>query len=466
MLRHALRAALLAGAGALIVALVATDREQRPSATSRIAVSDAVNWPFYGSARETLLGWARDPALQQQVRSAVAAASDGTTEAGQVELRARPTSGEITVELSARAADGGTAVDAADRYAQAVLDRSRQDRRAEQEDRLGEATAALAALDERIAAEEQELAAIAAALAAGPSPVDDALLTTRRDRLLAAQRQAGATRGQLQQELDAAQRAVDGVRSTAELVRPAVLDGGPLRDATTLAVAAAAVLGLIGLAASVLWDQTFGVVRRPSDLRWVSDAPVTRLGRHRGGASLADLPGSAIGRRLARRDVPGCGWLLVPVGGVDATPLAVHLSRALARRPAVAAAAEPTVAAGRVPGSSTRLATTPEPATDAERSPGTRSAATAPDGVAHPRIVIAGPEGAPPAVTSPNDAQAAPSEPPPADGEADPTIVSMCAAVLVLASGRSRLPAVRRAIRACELEGLPLEAVVLLDDAR
>ncbi len=117
------------------------------------------------------------------------------------------------------------------------------------------------------------------------------------------------------QELFNAQLSVDRTDSdfTAISLADATTDD-VLSDSSTIALLAGVLLFLLGIAASVLWEQTFGLVRRPADIRSTSPSPVFTV-PFRGALEEPEfLETNALVRRTARHQIPGSPWLFAPVG--------------------------------------------------------------------------------------------------------------------------------------------------------
>lgn len=415
--RHALRAVVLAVAGAVVAVTFFTPSDEDVTATARVAVSDVVGWPFYASAREQIVQTARDDQVRDAVREEVGL--DG------LNLGATRTDGQIIVELTASAPSEQVAVRAADAYAREVVAVGVRDEQEEGQQRVDALQARLDTVDQRITDNDAEIGSISASLDTRLPSAEAAVLRSRRERLEASQRQDAVERTQLIQSLTSAQLDAQRIEPEVELITPATSDGAPSgSQPLTLALMVGLPLFLVGIAASVVWDQTLGYVRKPSDVRWATDTPacaVAFAGPPDGPEAYRSGP---LARRLLRHE-PGGRWVIVPVGPVSAAPLAEHLSRVL---------------------DANRMGSH-DPSDDRSRYSGAPS--SPPSGAIATRRMAG--EGRRVGVRQPD--------------WVDGTGVDLGVtggAVLAIAAGKVRLPAIRRVVRELEVEGLPLVAVAVL----
>jgi len=436
--RHAGRALVLAVVGGALAAAGASTLEEDVTATARVAVSDEVGWPFYSSARDTLLEVARDDAVRRAVLR------DISSDDGPVELSAEPTGGEITVELDATAGDRETAIDAADRYATEVVLRGEQDAQEDARQRISELREQIAATSARIdeaTSELERLGRESDALGAEPTEAERLVLQNEIEQVQSQLRQDALRRTELRQDLSAQSTALDGIASDFEVVRRAESGGGNvLSDPGTMALLVGLPLFLLGLGLSVLWDQTLGIVRRPEDVRWVTDAPVASV-RTRDGEIVDAGP---LSRHLVRQRIPGSLWLLVPVGRGDRVDRlteklvdAVEVERAggPSRQPTAPGPAGAEIAPDPAPGDGGSPATSGEPAAE-DSDVLTAVDRPSPEEVRRGLFVSR------------------------LDGGVIPAAAG--GAVVVAVAGGTRLPTIRRTIRDLDVEGLPVEGVVLM----
>ncbi|HSL75092.1 MAG TPA: hypothetical protein VK853_11515 [Ilumatobacteraceae bacterium] len=445
--RHFGRALTVALLAAVLAAAGASRLGGETSATSRVAVSDEVGWPFYTSARDRLLEVALDPDVQNGVRDALGA-DDAT-----LELDAEPTGGEISVDLTARSPDSALATQAANLYAEDVVTRGTQEALVAAEQGLEDLRQQLEVIDARAAANEVELLRIGDALdALGDAPAEGSrrLLESQLRRIETALAEDARRRAQIVQELPSAEAALGAASSDYEFVRAARSpDGDILSDAVAMALLAGIPLFLIGLGASVLWDQTLGVVRRPRDVRWATDAPVFTIDYEHDDRIVDPSP---LTRRMVRQQIPGSVWMLTPTGR---SPKVALLSSALVET----VGHRLTVAT--LPGQPVR------DETDVDRTASDTVPPTGPGQRAHGDTSADGPDSAV-AERMPaellTEARAEHVAPPPrvtgsSSGRGADTAVS--GAVVTMLRNGVRLPRLRRAIRDLELEGIPVEGVVI-----
>jgi hypothetical protein len=458
--RHLGRALAIALIGGALAALGASQLEGDTSATSRVAVSDEVGWPFYTAARDSLLELALDPDVQQSVHRAVGA--DPTS----LQLGAEATGGEISVDLTARSADAATATEAANRYAELVVAQGSQEARADAEQRLEGLRAELQDLDARTEANEAELLRVGDALdALGAAPPEGSrlVLESQSRRITEALAEDARRRAQIVQDLPTAAARVGAAASDYEVVRTARSAGGDLlSDATAMALLAGIPLFLLGLGASALWDQTLGIVRRPRDVRWATDAPVFAIGY---GADDRIVDATPLERRLARQQIPGSVWMIAPAGqNQRLTALSTSLADAVGRR---------MVTSAQLAGSDFDRSDRERPLPDRSDAP---SAPDSPRGrervsrtltsTDEPATTIG--RQAPAEILT--DTRSDPVQPSPdastqrSPGSAPETAVS--GAVVTIIRNGVRLPRLRRAVRDLELEGVPVEGIVLFGPRR
>jgi hypothetical protein len=458
--RHVGRALVIAVVGATLAALGASSLEGDSSATSRVAVSDAVGWPFYTSARDSLVEIALDPDVQRAVRDAVGA-GDGT-----LELDAEPTGGEISVDLTARSTDAAAAAEAANRYADEVVTQGSREARSDAEQRLQALRDELEDIDARTEANEAELLRVGDALdALGEAPPAGSrlILESQSRRIESAVAEDARRRVQIVQDLPDAAAAPDIAASDYEVVRTARnADGDVLEDATAMALLAGIPLFLIGLGGSVLWDQTLGVVRQPRDVRWATDAAVFPVGY---GADDRVVDATPLQRRLVRQQIPGSVWMIAPAGQ---SPRLTTLSASLAD------------AVGRRIVTSAQLARSDFDRFDPVRPlPNRSDAPSAPDcprgreqptrtptPTDEPATTIG--RQAPAELltdTGPGPVQPSPDASTPRSTDSAPEAAVSGAVVAIIRNG-VRLPRLRRAVRDLELEGVPVEGIVLFGPRR
>jgi hypothetical protein len=452
--RHIARALTVAIIGALLASLGASRLTADASATSRVAVSDEVGWPFYTTARDSLLEIALDPEVHDDVRRAVGA--DETT----LEFDAGLTGGEISVDLTVRSADAATAAAAANLYAETVVARGSQEALAEAEQRLRGLRIQLEAIDARAQANDAELLRLGTELdVLGDAAPEGArlVLESQIQRIDTALAEDARRRAQLVQDLPSAEADAVDASSDYEVVRVARSPGGDvLSDAGLMALLAGLPLFLIGLGASVLWDQTLGVVRRPRDVRWAADAPVFAIGY---GSDDQVVDPSPLTRLSARQQIPGSVWTIEPVGR---NPRVVTLSSSLAD--VVGDRLWSPVDADRPETDRSGSDRSYPPPLGTSGRPAAGDAATS-------RPTVAGSESESAELLTEllTDARSeslhSPRGPATSSSVTQPAAAVSGAVVTVLSRG-VRLPRLRRAVRDLALEGIPVEAVVIFEPER
>jgi hypothetical protein len=417
-----------------------------------VAVSDEVGWPFYTSARDQLLEVARDPDVHNGVREALGA--DETL----LEFGADPTGGEISVDLTARSPDAALATQAANLYAEEVVTRGTQEAIAGADQQLQELRQQLEVIDARAAANEVELLRIGDALdALGDVPAEGSrrLLESQIRRIETAMAEDARRRAQIVQDLPSAEAALSAASSDYEFVRAARSpDGEVLSDVVVMALLAGIPLFLIGLGASVLWDQTLGIVRRPRDVRWATEAPVLAIGYGRGDRIVDPSP---LTRRMVRQQIPGSVWMVSPIGR---SPKVADLSYAL-----VETVGHRLTTSAR-PGQPVRdEAAVEQPSSDAVPPPGLGQRALGdrfadgPDDAVTERARAE-------LLTESRAENPAPSPPVTGSSSGRGADVAVSGAVVAILRNGVRLPRLRRAIRDLELEGIPVEGVVIFGPRR
>lgn len=438
--RHIVRALTIAAIGALLASLGASRLTADASATSRVAVSDEVGWPFYTTSRDRLLEIALDREVQAGVRQAVGA--DDTT----LDLGATLTGGEISVDLTARSADAATAATAANLYAEDVVARGAEEALTEAEQLLGGLGAQLEAIDARAIANEAELLRLGNELDAldeGAPEGARLVVESQIRRVETALTEDARRRALIVQDLPGAEASVADASSDYEVVRAARSpDGDVLSDAGMMALLAGIPLFLIGLGASVLWDQTLGVVRRPRDVRWATDAPVFAICHGRDDRIVDPSP---LTRLLARQQIPGSLWTLVPVGR---SPRVASLSSSLAAT--VGDRLWSPIGADR---QELERSESQTPGTPGDPVPGE---------IPTRQLRVAGSESeATELLTASRSGSPRPSQGPATGPSVTQPTASVSGAVVTIVGGGVRLPRLRRAVRNLELEGIPVEGVVI-----
>jgi hypothetical protein len=395
-LRHALWGLVLAALGGGLAGLVVLrSPDEGARASTRVAVhSGEAAWPFFSTARDRIVQDAGDEELQQAVMRDLGAPS------GLVELSAEPTSGEVVVELVATAPSEELAVQAANAYAEAVVERSRQRREAEAAEQVAQREVERAAVEGRISGLEAELAELEAIRAQDP---DSLTVRVRQEQLASALRQEAATRAQAEQELVRADQGRQAARPAVEVLVPATEaeENGAFGDPAVVLALVAIPLFLLGFGASAVWSQHFGLLRVPDDTRRATGAPVAVLPVGPGEEPAPEHT-KALAQRL-RAARPGRSWVLVSVGSTVADRLTAQLHDAIDSREG-------------------RPALGPAGNVETAQLPAT------------------------------------------ADGRDTPLgLLTNAVAVLVVARGAARVSALRKAADRLDLQGVPVELVVFID---
>ncbi len=335
-------AVILAGAVGGLGWTLAADDEATPSARSRVGLTQAAVWPFYDVEIEAAQFTVNSDAFQQQVESSIGTELD--------DLRTSTSAQLAVFDIVATAADGDTAVEAAELAARLVVEWS--DRRLMETfaSELETLQTQMEELEARRQENEDELAEVAEALSIVRTEreISDSVELSDQDFDLARRRDSLA-RTLTSLEVDLASKVTmigeypsNTPQPMLQVVRAAELDPEQSSTSRVAVYAAAGLVFLAASAAAVILDRQHGAIRSAWQVRNVCGSGHV--------VEMSPGEGSAISGIAALADridtFAGPGSL---VGFVDATSLDLRIDDVAAALELHGVGAEPDVSSSPIP---------------------------------------------------------------------------------------------------------------------
>ncbi|MGW1679718.1 hypothetical protein [Saccharopolyspora sp. NPDC002376] len=236
----------LTGAG---VVLASYSRADPTTATSRVGITERVQWPFYDAERERLVEFASKPDFRRQVADRLPTGEE------LVDVRVDKPVDQAYVNVVARASSNRGAVSAADVAGELLVAQSRERIQRNGQTRLDQANTRLAEVDRQMAALDGQ---------------NDAELQDRRSGELALRAVL------LREREEAAMDLVKGATGNVEVLRSAEVTAAARADVGKQGLLGALAASLVTALAAVFYDSRYARIRSTRHARsvGVGDLPL------------------------------------------------------------------------------------------------------------------------------------------------------------------------------------------------